>query len=61
VEVAGGAGLDSVASRLGLGRNTVKTHLSRVFDKTGTHRQAELARLVMGMAVDIGPPHGSSR
>jgi DNA-binding CsgD family transcriptional regulator len=39
-----------VAAGLGLSPNTIKTHLRRVFKKTGTHRQAELARLVASMA-----------
>lgn len=48
--VAGGAGISAVAQALGISRNTVKTHLSRVFAKTGTTRQTELARLVTAMA-----------
>jgi hypothetical protein len=31
---------------LGVGRSTVRTHLQHVFKKVGTHRQAELARLL---------------
>jgi len=34
------------AKLLGLSPNTIKTHLRRVFAKTGTGRQAELARLM---------------
>lgn len=47
IEIAGGAGLDAVAARLGVAKNTAKTHLNRVFEKTGTRRQAELARLLL--------------
>lgn len=47
IEVARGGGLAAVAARLGLSRNTVKTHLSHVFEKTGTNRQMELARLFL--------------
>jgi DNA-binding CsgD family transcriptional regulator len=45
-------GLRDLARRLGLGLATVRTHLQHVFEKTGTHRQAELVRLVMAH----GPP-----
>jgi DNA-binding CsgD family transcriptional regulator/PAS domain-containing protein len=37
-----------VAAVLGLSQATVKTHLHRLFEKTGTHRQAELVKLVAG-------------
>ena len=39
-------GLAAVAAKLGLSENTVKTHLRRVFEKTGARSQAELARLM---------------
>ena len=38
------------AADLVLSRATVKTHLQRIFDKTDTHRQAELVRLLMVIA-----------
>lgn len=41
-----GKGLASVATTLGVGRGTVRSHLKRVFEKTRTNRQAELAWLV---------------
>jgi DNA-binding CsgD family transcriptional regulator len=37
-----------VASALGIASSTVKTHLGRVYDKTGTARQADLVKLVAG-------------
>jgi DNA-binding CsgD family transcriptional regulator len=37
-----------VAAVLGLSQSTVKTYLHRLFEKTGTHRQAELVKLVAG-------------
>jgi DNA-binding CsgD family transcriptional regulator len=37
-----------VAERLGISFATARTHLSRIFEKTGVHRQAELVRLVLG-------------
>lgn len=42
-----GQGLQWAAHRTGIGINTAKSHLKRVFVKTGTRRQAELVRLIM--------------
>lgn len=47
VLIAEGVGLKEAASRLEVSINTIKTHLQRVFEKTGTRRQAELARLLL--------------
>ncbi len=41
----------NIATQLGLAPSTVKTHLLRVFDKTGCRRQAELVRLAGSLAV----------
>ena len=38
--------ISDTARRLKISANTVKTHLRRVFGKTGTSRQAELSRLM---------------
>jgi DNA-binding CsgD family transcriptional regulator len=38
------------AETLGVGEATVKTHLHRVFGKTGAARQADLVKLVAGFA-----------
>ncbi len=48
VALAASAGTTVIetAIQLGLSPNTVKTHLRKVFAKTGTNRQAELARLL---------------
>jgi DNA-binding CsgD family transcriptional regulator len=43
-------GVPEVAVALGVAETTVKTHLSRLFDKTGTGRQADLVKLVAGFA-----------
>jgi DNA-binding CsgD family transcriptional regulator len=40
------ASVPEAAQRLKLSANTVKTHLRRVFAKTGASRQSELARLM---------------
>ena len=39
-----------LADALGIGEATVKTHLGRVYEKTGAQRQADLVRLVAGFA-----------
>jgi DNA-binding CsgD family transcriptional regulator len=43
-------GVPEVAPTLGISETTVKTHLRRVFEKTGATRQADLVRLVAGYA-----------
>jgi DNA-binding CsgD family transcriptional regulator/PAS domain-containing protein len=43
-------GVAETAAALGIGEATVKTHLQRLFGKTGTSRQIELVRLVAGFA-----------
>ena len=42
------AGTAGIARTLGIAVSTVRTHLHRVFEKTGTHRQADLVRLIVG-------------
>jgi DNA-binding CsgD family transcriptional regulator len=43
-------GVPEVAATLGIGETTVKTHLGRLFDKTGSGRQADLVKLVAGFS-----------
>lgn len=43
-------GVPETAEALGVGETTVKTHLHRVFGKTGAARQADLVKLVAGFA-----------
>jgi DNA-binding CsgD family transcriptional regulator len=45
-----GKGPREIAAALNVGVATVHTRLHRVFDKTGTTRQAELLRLLMEIA-----------
>ena len=47
-------GVPEVARMLGISESTVKTHLQRVFDKTGASRQADLVKLVAGFAGPFG-------
>ena len=50
--LAQGAGAKEAADMLGIGEPTVRTHLQRMFSKTGTSRQAELLQLLQ----DSTPP-----
>lgn len=47
-------GVPEVARMLGISEATVKTHLHRVFSKTGAARQAELVKLVAGYLSPLG-------
>lgn len=43
-------GVPEVAEALGVADSTVKTHLGRLYEKTGAARQAELVKLVAGFS-----------
>jgi len=45
--LAEGMGLAEAAAQLGVRRETVRTRIKVIFEKTGTHRQAELVSLVI--------------
>jgi DNA-binding CsgD family transcriptional regulator len=47
LHVMRGADLKQVSEELSVSLTTVRTHLQHVFDKTDTHRQAELVRLLL--------------
>lgn len=47
-ELLAGGGRGEVAARLGISDSTARSHLSRIFDKTGTRRQSELVALILG-------------
>jgi DNA-binding CsgD family transcriptional regulator len=46
-------GVPEVAAALGVAETTVKTHLSRLFEKTGAGRQADLVKLVAGFSTPL--------
>ena len=48
-----GVDLREAAERLGVGLWTVRAHLQQIFEKTGTHRQAELVSLLFRSAVGL--------
>ena len=50
VEILKGDGRAAAGRRCGISTATAKSHLSSIFEKTGTHRQAELIRLLLDAA-----------
>lgn len=46
-DVLAGYDLAAIAARRGITSNTARAHLRRIFEKTGTRRQAELMRLLL--------------
>jgi DNA-binding CsgD family transcriptional regulator len=48
-----GSNTSAIAVTLGVSENTVKTHLSRVFGKTGVNRHVDLSQLVAALAPPI--------
>ena len=52
-----GASVDDAARRLGVSRETVRTHLRAIFSKTGVSRQSALVRLLAGLS----PPGTAQR
>jgi len=50
VEILKGDGRAAAARRRGISDSTAKTQLASIFEKTGTHRQAELIRLLLDAA-----------
>lgn len=50
IEVSQGGSMEEIAQRMSVSTNTLKTHLKAAFAKTGTHRQAELLKLLLALA-----------
>ncbi len=46
-------GVPEVAETLGIAASTVRTHLNRVYEKTGVARQADLVKLVAGFSTPL--------
>jgi DNA-binding NarL/FixJ family response regulator len=45
-------GVPGIAEALGISESTVRTHLKRLFEKTSTHRQVDLVKL---LAAHVSP------
>lgn len=48
-ELLSGDSLALIAQRLGISHETARSHLGSIFEKTGTHRQAQLVRLLASL------------
>ncbi|MUL66160.1 hypothetical protein BOO86_16925 [Mycobacterium sp. CBMA 234] len=46
-----GDGIKPIADSMYLSAGTVRTHVQHIFDKTGTHRQAELVRTLLAISL----------
>jgi hypothetical protein len=46
-------GVPEVVAALGVADTTVRTHVGRLFEKTGATRQADLVKLVAGYAAPL--------
>jgi DNA-binding CsgD family transcriptional regulator len=46
-------GVPEVAAAFGVANTTVRTHVNRLFEKTGTARQADLVKLVAGYSTPL--------
>lgn len=51
--IAAGRSVTQTAEALGVEGSTVKTHLLRLYDKTGVRRQAELVHMAASLAVPV--------
>ncbi|WFU77966.1 LuxR C-terminal-related transcriptional regulator [Bradyrhizobium sp. CIAT3101] len=51
-------GVPDIAAKLGIAETTVKTHLGRLFEKTGAGRQADLVKIAAGFAAPFVQPIG---
>jgi DNA-binding CsgD family transcriptional regulator len=54
-QLAKGQSITTAARTLGIAQSTVRTHVLRLFDKTGTRRQADLVSLTAALASPIKP------
>jgi DNA-binding CsgD family transcriptional regulator len=59
--LAAGTSLGEIADALGIRTSTARNHLKRIFEKTGTHRQGELVRLLNGGLGQALPGSGRDR
>ncbi len=58
--LAGGQRTDEIARNLAISATTVAFHLRNLFDKTGTHRQADLIALILTGLASIDPAQAAA-
>ena len=51
-----GDGIQEIGARLGIGVETVKTHLQHIMQSMGASRQSDLVRLVLSSPAGVGDP-----
>ncbi|QYO77595.1 LuxR C-terminal-related transcriptional regulator [Devosia salina] len=51
--IADGRSLPDAAAQMGISANTAKTHLQRIYDKTGVHSQPALVRVLLSVGVPL--------
>lgn len=51
--IADGLALPDAARQMGISANTAKTHLQRIYDKTGVHTQPKLIRVMLSVGVPV--------
>ena len=52
-QITAGRTIAQTATELGVGDSTIKTHLLRLYDKTGVRRQAELVHMAASLNVPV--------
>ena len=57
-QLVSGRGLGKAAARLDIAELTVRSHLTHIMEKTGTHRQAELVKLFYEVTL---PKYGDTK
>jgi DNA-binding CsgD family transcriptional regulator len=60
-QLAAGMTIDEAAAALGIAKTTTKTHLARIFSKTGVARQAELLALLHRLTPPLAPSPDAPR
>jgi DNA-binding CsgD family transcriptional regulator len=53
IYVAQGLPLNDISDRMKITANTARTHLNRIFEKTGVHNQPALVRVLLSAGAPI--------
>jgi DNA-binding CsgD family transcriptional regulator/PAS domain-containing protein len=55
LQIGSGQTVSEIAATIGVSENTIKTHLGRVFSKTGSARQSDIVRIVTALSPPVAP------